>query len=126
MSELLNSLETAVTETQKVIEHLMNSMSNSVRYDFSWQVHNEQKVCAIVTRNEWLPGVFVMSPPTKKTEVLIEVDEHTIRISPVPPAKSFQPFPEEEENFLSAILRAYFAGVRHQQETHHWESVCKI
>lgn len=108
------------------IKDNMNSVfydeEKSVRYDFSWAA-GDDPVRAIVTRNEWNSGASIMSLPSRMSEFMLEVTTNTLRMLPVPPAKTFRSPPESERVFFESVVRAYFAGRTGEHDYVCWERV---
>ena len=115
-------IEAALGSIKKNLESALRDEEKPVRYDFEWS-KVEGDLRAIVTRHEWDPGCSITNLPLRSSKFMVEVAENSIRMLPVPPAKTFQIIPESERVFFESVVRAYFAGSRGEVDHTCWERI---
>jgi hypothetical protein len=101
----------------------MTNVKSKIRYDFEWEVRANGDIVATVTRNEWPCGFSVLGYPISVNKVKIEITNCYFRFLPVPPDKTFHPFPEDEKEHVMTIAKAYRAAVRAEKVFTYWESI---
>lgn len=116
-------IEAALGSIEDNLNSVFYNDEKSVRYDFSWSKTTLPNIRALVTRNEWDAGRLITELPSRKLEFILTMTPGSLRMTPVPPAKTFLSPPESERCFFEAVVRAYFAGRMEEVDYTCWERV---